>query len=198
MQDKQTTQSAQTAQSALWPEKWALHYWRAMYNYAYMRTGDSHTAQDIVQDTFLSALSSQQGFKGLSSEKTWLYSILKHRIIDHYRRRGRSRIVTYSSLAKYSPEDNNDGSWIENVIEDGSVPSPEEKTETEEFLTLIDDCLSRLPERQAAVFRMKSIEDIPAEQICSALGITAANYWVLLHRARAGLKECIKSKWFNV
>lgn len=194
MQDKQTTQNVQTV---LWPEKWTLHYWRAMYNYAYMRTGDSHAAQDIVQDTFLSALSSQQGFRGLSSEKTWLYSILKHRIIDHYRRRARSRVITYSSLARYSAEAGDDGSWIENVTADNSVSSPEEKTETEEFLALVESCISRLPERQGEVFRMKSMEDVPAEQICSALGITPANYWVLLHRARVQLKECIKSKWFN-
>jgi|SRR6185437_119880 len=72
--------------SILNPEKWIDNYADYLYSFAYNRVSDEETAKDLVQETFLSALKAREGFKGEASEKTWLVSILKRKIIDLYRK----------------------------------------------------------------------------------------------------------------
>ena len=68
------------------PNKWIDSYSDYLFNYTITRVKDRDTAQDLVQDTFFAGLKSMKNFKGEASERTWLISILKRKIIDHYRK----------------------------------------------------------------------------------------------------------------
>ena len=55
----------------------------------------------------------------------------------------------------------------------------------------------RLPARTAAAFKMREVMELPTEDICKALDISATNCWVMLHRARLTLRECLRLTWFE-
>ena len=60
----------------------------------------------------------------------------------------------------------------------------------------IDDCLDKLPEKQAKVFKMKTLLNYETEAICNELEITASNLWVIIHRARTAMAACMEKNWF--
>ena len=94
--------------------KWIDSYADNMFNYAYVRVRNRETAKDLVQDTFLSALQSLDSFRGESSEKTWLYSILKNKIIDHYRKKASDKTVAFPGVDGLSELDlyfDEEGEW---------------------------------------------------------------------------------------
>lgn len=164
-----------------------------MYNYTCSHIGgDCHTAQDIVQDTFLSALNSMEMFRGLCSEKTWLYAILRHRITDYYRHRSRHFTTCFSAMNPF-PSDVEDFSPWENNIP-CPAPLPDSILENKQLYAEINRSLELLPSRQRQVFTMKNIEDISSSDICRTLKISDENYWVLMHRARTGLKCLLLKK----
>ena len=66
----------------LQPDKWIDNYADYLYNYAVVRVNDSDLAKDLVQDTFIAALKSAKNFQGKSTERTWLVSILKRKVIE--------------------------------------------------------------------------------------------------------------------
>ena len=73
------------------PEIWVDKYGDFLYRYALLRIKDPATAEDLVQETFLAALKARRAFKGRSSARTWLIAILKHKIVDHIRKRVREQ-----------------------------------------------------------------------------------------------------------
>ena len=72
-----------------------------------------------------------------------------------------------------------------------------EEADEETLMQVIQICLSLLSPRMAAPFTLKTMEEISSEEICKELGITESNLWVLLHRARLQLRECVEDKWFK-
>ncbi len=67
---------------------WLEEHGDALYGYAKARVGTRELAEDLVQETLLAALQSRDRFAGRSSVRTWLFSILRHKIVDVYRRGG--------------------------------------------------------------------------------------------------------------
>ena len=175
------------------PNKWIYLYSDYLFNYTITRVSDRDMAQDLVQDTFLAGLKSMKNFKGESSERTWLISILKRKIIDHYRKinsnKGKAEVrINYS-------DDENEGDWLEERIADPFDKTAEDRIQNRELRDAIFDCLSKLPEKQAQVFRMKTIEGYDTEDICKELNINASNLWVIIHRARTAMASCLEKNW---
>jgi len=140
------------------PDKWIDLYSDYLFNYTISRVNDREIAQDLISETFLAGLKSMKNFKGQASERTWLISILKRKIIDHYRKIN-------------SNKDSELGDAIQN-------------------------CLDKLPQKQAQIFKMKTIQNYETEVICNELNITASNLWVIIHRARTAMADCLKENWF--
>lgn len=177
------------------PNKWIDLYSDFLYNYTVTRVSDKEIAQDLVQDTFLAALKSMKNFKGEASERTWLISILKRKIIDHYRKinsnKGKAEVrITYND------DNETEGDWLEERVADPFDKTAEDTMQNTELGDAIFKCLSKLPEKQAEVFRMKTIEGLETEVICNELNITASNLWVIIHRARTAMAECLNENWF--
>ena len=177
------------------PNKWIDLYSDYLFNYTITRVKDRETAQDLVQDTFFAGLKSMKNYKGEASERTWLVSILKRKIIDHYRRinskKGQAEVKV-----NFSQEGDEEGSWLEKRVADPYDKTAEDTIENTELGTAIHHCLSKLPEKQAEVFRMKTLLGYETEAICNELGITASNLWVIIHRARTALASCLEKNWF--
>lgn len=177
------------------PTQWVKKYSDYLYNYTITRVSDREVAQDIISETFLAGLKSMKNFKGEASERTWLISILKRKIVDHYRRinsnKGKAEVHV-----NYRDEDS-EGDWLEERVADPFDKTAEDAIENTELGTAIFECLAKLPERQAEIFRMKTIEGQETEAICNAFDITASNLWVIIHRARTAMVACMEKKWLT-
>lgn len=175
------------------PNKWIDLYSDYLFNYTITRVNDREISKDLVQDTFFAGLKSMKNFKGEASERTWLVSILKRKIIDHYRKinsnKGKAEVrMTYTS-------DDQEGDWLEERVEDETNLNAQEQLENSELGDAIYDCMSKLSDKQATVFKMKTLLGYETEAICNELNITASNLWVIIHRARIQLAECLEKNW---
>ena len=170
-----------------------------LLRYARLQLRDPAQAEDVVQETLLAALEGATRFAGKSSLRTWLTGILKHKIIDHLRRAGREQPLTGADDDRPEAEAVDalfaaDGHWREFPAQWGN---PAAALENSRFWVAFEECTLRLPARTARVFMMREIMDMPTEEICKELGITATNCWVMLHRARLTLRECLELQWFG-
>ncbi|KAB1067499.1 sigma-70 family RNA polymerase sigma factor [Tamlana haliotis] len=175
------------------PNKWIDLYSDYLFNYTISRVSDRVMAQDLVQDTFLAALKSMKNFKGEASERTWLISILKRKIIDHYRKTNSNKGKAEVRINYRDSE--SEGDWLEERVADPYDKTAENDIENTELGDAIHNCLSKLPAKQAEVFKMKTILNYETETICNELNITASNLWVIIHRARTAMADCLKENW---
>ena len=179
------------------PNKWVELHADYLYNYTIGRINNQEVAKDIVQDTFFAALKAQNNFKGKASERTWLISILKRKIIDHYRKINSAKGRAEVKMNFYSDGDR-EGEWIEERVPSAWNSEIEKVIENAELSEAIEKCIERLPEKYAIVFRMKTIQEFDTEEICKELEITSSNLWVIIHRARTQLRKCMEQSWFKI
>jgi RNA polymerase sigma-70 factor (ECF subfamily) len=181
------------------PERWVEEHGDPLFRYALVRVRTREVAEDLVQETLLSALRSRGKFAGQSSERSWLFGILKHKISDYFRTLGRETSFTdLESLAdefseKFVPE----GYWVHVKGPKEWKPEADEVMHRSEFWQTMRACLDKLPKRIANVFMLREMEDVESKEICSMLSISESNLWVMLHRARMALRECLEINWFN-
>lgn len=186
------------------PQQWVDTYGDFLFNYAIVRVKDADVAADLVQDTFLAALKSMDRFEGRSSERTWLTAILKRKIFDIYRKQYRSGTTSDGDPQMnipdqdyYRSEDPFKGHWLDNKGPHSNSLLPEGELEQEELVEIIRLCISLLPPNLASVFVMKMMDEAESDEICKELGITSSNLWVILHRARLRMRECLERKWLD-
>lgn len=172
--------------------RWVEDHGDALYRYALLRVNDPDLAGDLVQDTFLSALKGLEGFRGGSTLRTWLVGILKHKIIDHYRR-DRSEVLASDLSPGTEGEDLDHADRVSARWSE----APSQLVENREFWAVFTRCLSTLPEAHRRAFAMRELDGLTGEEICKVLGVTATNLWVMLHRARAKLRRCLELNWFE-
>lgn len=175
------------------PNKWIDLYSDYLFNYTITRVNDREIAKDLIQDTFFAGLKSMKNFKGEASERTWLISILKRKIIDHYRKTNSMKGKAEVRMSYYS--DDQEGDWLEERVEDKEYLNAEESMENTELGDAIYNCMEKLSEKQATVFKMKTILNYETEAICNEMNITSSNLWVIIHRARVQLAECLEKNW---
>jgi len=186
----------ETTKHTLDPNKWIDAYADYLFNYTITRVNDSDLAKDLVQETFFAGLKSAKNFKGEASERTWLVSILKRKIIDHYRKINSKKGKAEVRMSFYN-DGENEGDWLEERVPQSWDNASEKDIENEELKDQLESCIDKLPEKYAMVFRLKTIEDFGTEEICKELDITASNLWVIIHRARTQLRECMEDNWFK-
>ncbi len=187
---------SETKTNTLNPNKWIDSYADYLYNYTIARVNDSDIAKDLVQETFFSGLRSAKNFEGKSTERTWLISILKRKIIDYYRKINSKKGQAEVRMSFYDNGDN-EGNWIEERVPQSWDKSAEQNIENDELKSQIEICISKLPQKYAMVFRMKTIQEFETDEICKELDITSSNLWVMIHRARTQLRECMEINWFK-
>lgn len=182
---------------SLEPEDWNVAYRDYLIRFAFQRVSDYGTAEDLVQDTFLSGWNARRNFRGDCNERTWLTGILRNKIIDHYRKTGRRPSVLTTDLDSAASEDEV-FSWIDQQPDERSIHRPEAETERNEFMRHLENAVKTLPEKMAQAFRMREIHGCSTEEIVGELGISKANLWVLIHRAKQMLSQELSQNWDSV
>ena len=181
------------------PERWVDEHGDCLYRYALVRVRRPELAEDLVQETLLAAVRSLQKFAGHSSERSWLVGILKNKIVDYYRKLGRETSFTDMEFLKdeCSHKFVEGGFWNHDLGPHEWRPAADEVMHKGEFWQTLRNCLSKLPPRVAAVFTLREMDDLTSKEICSILSVTESNLWVMLHRARMALRECLETNWFD-
>lgn len=180
------------------PSQWVNEYGDFLYLFAYSRVNSKELAEDLVQETFLSALKGLQSFRGESTELTWLTSILRRKVIDHYRKSSTKKETPASQFAShFQGDDDYNGHWIMERAPKDWQTKTEDPMQQDEFQKIMDTCLSLLPDKWKSVFVLKVIEEMQSDDVCKEMGCTSSNLWVILHRARLQLRECIENKWLS-
>jgi RNA polymerase sigma-70 factor, ECF subfamily len=194
---------APAADASVNPAVWVDEHGDALFRFAVMRLRDESLAEDMVQETLLSAIQSLQSYGGKSSERTWLTGILKHKIIDHYRKNSKEIQITDEDTDLsgvdhfFERPDAWDGHWAIKFRPVDPEQSPEQVMERSEFWDVMNGCLSALPSRIANVFALREMDGLTSDEICDVLNLSASNFWVIMHRARMQLRRCVEIKWFR-
>lgn len=178
------------------PDSWVDSYADILFGYALTRVEEVSLAEELVQDTFVAALAARHSFKGESTFKTWLFSILKNKIADFLRKKYRERS---SQLQDYSENYLDEffderGEWL--VKPSAWEEMPQKKLEQGEFMEVLKQCLLKIPEKQGDTFKMREFDGHDREEICKVLGFSSTNYWVVMHRARLMIRRCLERNWF--
>jgi RNA polymerase sigma-70 factor (ECF subfamily) len=162
---------------------------RYLTAYALRKVSDRATAEDLVQDTLLAALSSDAPFEGRSSERTWLTGILKHKIIDHFRARAHAP-VSIEALADGSDEPNEPAIAAQSEQFDFGG-DPQKQLEHKRFWEAFKRELGRMPARTAQAFVLSEFTDTPTEEVCDQLGMSTGALWVTRCRTRDALRRSL-------
>jgi RNA polymerase sigma-70 factor (ECF subfamily) len=164
---------------------------------AALQLRNDELAEDVVQDTLLAALQGKAGFSGRSSLKTWLTGILKHKIVDAIRKKGREPVTApleeETQLDDFDALFDDVGHWANPPANWGD---PETELSRREFFDVVEFCLDKLPTNTARVFMMREVMELDGPEICKELSITSTNLWVILYRARVALRLCLEQHWF--
>ena len=182
---------------------WLSEHGDYLYRFALARLRDPHLAEDVVQETMLAAIQNQS-FEGKSAPRTWLTGILKHKIIDLIRKQVREQPV--EGLGEDISDDLPDEPGMDEFFADDnrhwtdkpqSWAEPENELEQKQFLLILQECVDRLPKKLAMLFTLRDVQEEDNEKICKDLGITSTNAWVMLYRARMGLRKCLELNWMG-
>jgi RNA polymerase sigma-70 factor (TIGR02943 family) len=178
------------------PSAWVDDHADYLFNFAIGQMHDTHTAEDLVQETFLAALKSLGNFSGRSSDRTWLVGILRHKICDHLRRACRERAMRCEPMLFPTRQDWDESvSWVHQVAAESQSPS--KRIELAEFRQHLERAIGTLPPRIAQVFQLYEIEERSNQEVCAQLNISESNLWVMLHRARKQLRAHLSAWWFG-
>lgn len=180
------------------PGQWVSDHGEALYGYAMSRVRRSDVAEDLVQETLLSALKAAHGFEGRSTERTWLIGILRHKVLDYFRRMGRSKEVQAPELGEGAGSlglFTKRGRWKPKPQAWGDDPA--HLYEQAEFWQVYEACRAMLPTTLAEAYTLRELEGLSQQDVCKTLGITATNLSVRLHRARLALRHCLEERWHS-
>ena len=154
-------------------------------------------AEDAVSETMVAALEGLAAFDGRSQIRTWVIGILKHKIIDQFRRR--SREVSIEAQQEIS-----EGDTLEQLFTDSghraTAPlawgDPESQFSRGEFFAILQACIDQLPAPLGRAFLLREWLELDTAQICKEMKVTSTNCFVMLYRARVRLRECLDLNWF--
>lgn len=170
----------------------------ALYNYARLKVSDAAAAADLVQDTFEAAIKGFDKFRGESQGRTWLFGILRHKIMDHYKANFKRQDLetALEDDAELDQYFNDNGSWknapkIDVPATGGSL------LDQPDFLKVLYACLDKLPLLWKSVLESKYLLEKETSHLCQDLQITQTNYWQINRRAKLAMQQCLQSNWFQ-
>lgn len=183
------------------PLQWLADHGDYLFRFALARLRDEASAEDAVQETLLAAIEGAGNYRGEGSVRTWLVGILKHKIVDQIRRQ--ARLPNRDGVTdEASPEENGPiaamfdprGEWAAPLRDWGD---PEAALEQKRFWEAFALCLRQLPKYPAMLFSLRELSEMSTDEICEVLGISPANSWVILYRARQRMRQCLETHWLG-
>ena len=186
-------------QEPLNSDLWVDRYGDMLYRYTLVRVKNPDSAEEIVQVTLLAALQSKGSFQGRSTEKSWLFGILKHKILDHFRALKTQRTYEVTPEDGSDPLENAyhaDGHWLD--APKNWDTDPHKAVENKQLVEAMALCMDRLSEKFRNIFVLKEIEGLDSDEICKEMDIKPTNLWVILHRTRNQLRKCLETHHWNL
>ncbi|MBX3386399.1 MAG: sigma-70 family RNA polymerase sigma factor [Phycisphaeraceae bacterium] len=194
-------------------DAWVERHTDALWRYAMSRVRREDVAEELVQETFLAAIGSKEGFEQRSSDLTWLIGILRNKIADHFRRayRGRGDAEGGGAGTAQADGDGADGvgadvfdrmftskgMWKKEQIA-LSKGSGIDFSDRPRFVEDLGACSEGVPKGLWEAFLMREAYGVESDEICKRLAITPTNLWSRIHRAKALLRECLAGKgWWS-
>lgn len=179
-------------------EGWFRDHADGLYRYSLLRVGDKAKAEDIVQETFLAAFKSKDNYAGQSSVRGWLFGILKHKILDHFRLESRDQGVKQD----YGAEEGIDQHfgmfcWVKGFGPRFWSDDPHRALQDKQFLEVVQKCLRELPDRLRRVFILREMEELETREIQEIVGAKSGYVRVMLHRGRVLLRSCVERFWLK-
>lgn len=174
-----------------------------MLKFATLQVRDSQLAEDAVQEAMLSAYQHIDRFARQSAFKTWVFSILKNKVIDLLRKEKRHTAV---SQLEDGPNLNGD-ELMDQLFKDNGHwqkherpqkwDQPDHEVENAHFWRVFDACLNALPEKYGRFFMMREFLEMETPEICHNEEVSVSNLNVTLYRARLRLRECLEDNWYQ-
>ena len=177
------------------PEFWLKEYGDYLFRYALMRLNETAAAEDAVQETFLAGIKALPTFDGRVEIKYWLRGILRNKIVDQIRKNVREIHTDDLKLFDEEPTRLRKYFGISSRYVKKWSFDPAQEYENKEFWATFNRCLQNVKEPLRSVYMLKEVENEPNEKICKEFAITPNNLWVIIHRARSRLKECLNRNW---
>ncbi|MDO8988036.1 MAG: RNA polymerase sigma factor [Sideroxyarcus sp.] len=140
---------------------------------------DRNIAEDLLQETLIRIARGLPDFEGLSSVKTWAYTIATNTATDHFRKNGASPLVLEESEAAEWPDD---------------TPTPEQRLALDQMNTCVREVVADLPEEYRAAILLHDFGGLSARETATACGCSEASAKIRIHRARAKLKTALQKE----
>lgn len=153
-----------------------------IYRLALSLLHDPSAAEDIVQETFVSAITHLDRFEGRSSLGTWLYRVGYNASLDWLRRR------KDEPLPPDEPGDESDAVPLPRSLVEWTL-TPESRQAEGEMAAELDRAIGELSEGLRLVFLLRDVDELSTQETAEALGLTEGAVKVRLHRARLALRE---------
>lgn len=173
------------------PTEWVQQYGDAMFRFAIRKVHQRCIAEELVQESFLAALRSRKRYRGDANISTWLFSILRHKIADHFRRescRPNCDRNENESIESHPNRNLKNRDWR---------ADPAEVFEDGEFWQTFDQCIEKLPNKLAEVYILREVNEQSPKEISELLRISPTNLSMRLHRCRLALRKCLQQNWFQ-
>lgn len=148
-----------------------------LYKFVRHKVETNEIAEDIVSEAFTRAFGALNNFEGRSSFKTYVYTIAKNLVIEHYKNRTKQVPVQADRLDRIAAN-----SKLEKSDTNDSVKERQ-----------IKDILIQLPKKYSEVLELRYLTNFTVKETAQTLGISDANVKVLTHRALQKCKELIKN-----
>lgn len=159
-----------------------------LLSFAMSKLQDLELAKDLVQDTFVSAITKIETFENRSNIRTWLTSILNRKIIDHWRK-AETRYT--DPISQFFDSDQGGKHWLISSKEQHSIASILDQITEEETSMELYNCIEKLPQKWRAVISAKYLDEKVTDDICKEMNVTPSNLWVIIHRAKLLLRDCL-------
>lgn len=162
-----------------------------LLSFAMSKLTDVELAKDLVQDTFLSAIVKIDTFENRSNIRTWLTSILNRKIIDHWRK-AETRYT--DPVSRFFDQDDPNKHWILDSKYNAEMETIEDQIIYSDRNNELHDCVDALPEKWRGIIASKYLDEKISDDICNDFEITPSNLWVIVHRSKILLRECLQKK----
>lgn len=174
-----------------------------MLKFAILQVRNESLAEDAVQEAMISAYQNIDRFNRQAALKTWVFAILKNKLIDILRKEKR---YTNASLLEEGAAAN-DEALIDAIFNDNGSwqkderpkkwDEPDHGVENSHFWRIFDTCLEALPAKHSRFFMMREFLELDTNEICDNEEVSVSNLNTTLFRARLRLRECLEDNWFQ-
>jgi len=169
-------------------------YANQIYRLAFKITRDYYSAEEILQEVFLTLINKIDTFRGESKFSSWLYRVTANAAYMHLR--AQKKYENDVSLEDYVPYDEN-GTLMGRIKAKDWSDKPDKALLSEEAMEIIEKAVNELPEPYRVVFHLRDVEGFSNQEVSEVLGLSVPALKSRLHRARLYLRDKLSDYFYE-